>query len=216
MTISLIPLPYPDTALEPHVSKRTLDLHHGAHHKTYVDKTNDAIAGTKLADADLNDVVKAAKDDAKLFNNASQVWNHGFYWHSLTPDTTAPSDALAKAIDRDFGSLDAFKEKLEAEAVGHFGSGWAWLVLKGDKLEIVSTHDAHSPFSDDSGIPLLTIDVWEHAYYLDSQNKRPAYVKAVLDKLLNWRFASENFERGSVWRYPSEVDQSAFKLEKAD
>ena len=215
MTISLIPLPYPADALEPHISKRTLDLHHGAHHKTYVDKTNDAIAGTKLADAELNDVVKAAKDDPKLFNNAAQVWNHGFYWHSLTPETTTPSGALAKAIDRDFGSLDGLKGKLEAEAVGHFGSGWAWLVAKGDTLEVVSTHDAHSPFSDDSGIPLLTIDVWEHAYYLDVQNKRPAYIKAVLDKLINWRSASENFERGSVWRYPSEVEQSTGKLENA-
>ncbi|RZK03963.1 MAG: superoxide dismutase [Novosphingobium sp.] len=215
MTISLIPLPYPADALEPHISKRTLDLHHGAHHKTYVDKTNDAIAGTKLADAELNDLVKAAKDDPKLFNNAAQVWNHGFYWHSLTPETTTPNGALAKAIDRDFGSLDGLKEKLEAEAVGHFGSGWAWLVAKGDTLEVVSTHDAHSPFSEDSGIPLLTIDVWEHAYYLDVQNKRPAYIKAVLDKLINWRFASENFERGSVWRYPSEVEQATGKLENA-
>jgi len=215
MTISLIPLPYPADALDPHVSKRTLDLHHGAHHKTYVDKTNDAIAGTNLADADLNEIVKASKDQPKLFNNASQVWNHGFYWHSLTPDRTEPSEALGKAIARDFGSLDALKEELTNAAVNHFGSGWAWLVLKDDKLAVVSTHDAHSPFSDDSGIPLLTIDVWEHAYYLDVQNKRPAYIKAVLDKLINWRSASENFERGSVWRYPSEVEQSTGKLENA-
>lgn len=208
MTISLIALPYPADALAPHISQRTLEIHHGAHHKAYVDKTNDAIAGTKLDDASLNEIVKAAKDDAKLFNNASQVWNHGFYWHSLSPEKTTPSAELAAAIDRDFGSLDAFKEKLAAEAVGHFGSGWAWLVVQDGKLAITSTHDAASPFSDDSGVPLLTIDVWEHAYYLDAQNKRPAYVKAVLDDLLNWDFASENFARGSAWSYPSDATAS--------
>ncbi len=209
MTISLSPLPFADDSLEPHISKRTLDLHHGAHHKGYVDKTNEGTAGTPLADAELNEIVIAAKGNPKLFNPASQTWNHGFYWNSLTPDETKPSDALQAAIDRDFGSLDALKQELEKEAVGHFASGWAWLIAKDGKLSVVSTHDAASPFSDDSGNPLLTIDVWEHAYYLDSQNKRPAYVKAVLDKLINWSFASENFERGSAWRYASETQLEA-------
>jgi Fe-Mn family superoxide dismutase len=216
MPISLIPLPYPSDALAPHISQQTLELHHGAHHKAYVDKTNEAIAGSDLAGAELNDIVAAAKGDAKLFNNASQAWNHGFYWHSLAPDRSEPSDRLAQAINRDFGSLEALQKKLSDEAVGHFASGWAWLVAEGDKLSVVSTHDANSPFAEGTGIPLLTIDVWEHAYYLDVQNKRPAYVKAVVENCLNWRFASENLERGSVWRYPSDAkQQSAFNLEAA-
>lgn len=216
MTIALIPLPYASDALEPHISRRTLELHHGAHHKDYVDKTNKAIVGTKLAEAELNDIVKAASDDAKAFNPASQAWNHGFYWNSLSPERSQPGAALQRAIERDFGSVDALKEKLEKEADGHFASGWAWLVAKGDRLSVVSTHDAHSPFSDGDANPLLTIDVWEHAYYLDVQNKRADYVKAVLDNCLNWRFASENFERGSAWRYPSgAASQSAFSLAAA-
>lgn len=216
MTISLIPLPYPADALEPHISQATLALHHGAHHQDYVDKTNKAIAGTKLADADLNDIVQAAKGDDKLFNPASQAWNHGFYWNSLTSDRSEPGRRLQEIIDRDFGSLDALKQELEEAAVAHFASGWAWLVAEGDKLSVQSTHDAHSPFSDGDANPLLTIDLWEHAYYLDVQNKRPAYVKAVLENCLNWRFASENFERGSAWRYPSAAQQpSAFAFAAA-
>jgi Fe-Mn family superoxide dismutase len=210
MTISLTPLPYPADALAPHISEQTLNLHHGAHHKGYVDKTNEAIAGTPLADAELNEIVEAAKGNAKLFNSASQAWNHGFYWNSLSPNPGRPSDRLQQAIERDFGSLDELKKQLSDEAVAHFASGWAWLVDQGGKLSITSTHDAHSPFSEGTGNPLLTIDVWEHAYYLDVQNKRPAYVKAVLDNCLNWAFASENFERGSVWRYPAEVAAGNF------
>lgn len=202
MTVTLIPLPYAKDALEPHISQRTLEFHHGAHHKAYVDKTNEAIAGTELADATVNDIVKASIGNPKLFNNVSQVWNHGFYWNSLSPEQTSPDANLQEAIDRDFGSLDALKEKLAAAAVGHFASGWAWLVSEGGKLAVKDTHDAHSPFSDDAGVPLLTIDVWEHAYYLDVQNKRPEYVKRVLDQVLNWNFASENFARGTVWQYP--------------
>jgi superoxide dismutase, Fe-Mn family len=202
MTVTLIPLPYAIDALEPHISQRTLEFHHGAHHKAYVDKTNEAIADTNLADAGVNEIVKASLGNPKLFNNVSQVWNHGFYWNSLTPEKTSPDANLQAAIDRDFGSLDALKEKLAAAAVGHFASGWAWLVSEGGKLAVKDTHDAHSPFSEDAGVPLLTIDVWEHAYYLDVQNKRPEYVKRVLDQVLNWSFASENFARGAVWQYP--------------
>jgi superoxide dismutase, Fe-Mn family len=202
MTVTLIPLPYAIDALEPHISQRTLEFHHGAHHKAYVDKTNEAIADTNLADAGVNEIVKASLGNPKLFNNVSQVWNHGFYWNSLTPEKTSPDANLQAAIDRDFGSLDELKEKLAAAAVGHFASGWAWLVSEGGKLAVKDTHDAHSPFSEDAGVPLLTIDVWEHAYYLDVQNKRPEYVKRVLDQVLNWSFASENFTRGTVWQYP--------------
>jgi superoxide dismutase, Fe-Mn family len=204
MTIKLIPLPYANDALEPHISAKTLDLHHGAHHKTYVDKTNEAVAGTDLADASIEEIVKAskAKGDGKLFNSASQVWNHGFYWNSLSPDGAQPGDKLKQAIDRDFGSMDELKKQLSDKAVAHFASGWAWLVADGGgKLSVVDTHDAASPLSEGAGNPLLTIDVWEHAYYVDVLNKRPEYVKRVLDELVNWRFASENFERGSAWRY---------------
>lgn len=202
MTVTLIPLPYAIDALEPHISQRTLEFHHGAHHKAYVDKTNEAIADTDLARAAVNEIVRASLGNPKLFNNVSQVWNHGFYWNSLTPEKTSPDANLRAAIVRDFGSLDALKEKLAAAAVGHFASGWAWLVSEGGKLAVKDTHDAHSPFSEDAGVPLLTIDVWEHAYYLDVQNKRPEYVKRVLDQVLNWNFASENFARGTVWQYP--------------
>jgi Fe-Mn family superoxide dismutase len=203
MPITLTPLPYDIAALAPHISARTLELHHGAHHKGYVDKANEALAGSGLADRNLNEIVEAARGDARLFNPASQAWNHGFYWNSLSPQTGAPDERLHAAIERDFGSLDALKRELGAEAEKHFASGWAWLVAEGETLRVISTHDAASPLSDGSGNPLLTIDVWEHAYYLDVQNKRPAYVKAVIDNCLNWRFASENYARGTVWRYPS-------------
>jgi Fe-Mn family superoxide dismutase len=204
MTIKLISLPYSNDALEPHISAKTLDLHHGAHHKTYVDKTNEAVAGTDLADASIEEIVKASKTkgDGKLLNSASQVWNHGFYWNSLSPDGGKPADKLQQAIDRDFGSIDKLKTQLADKAVAHFASGWAWLVAdNAGNLSVVDTHDAASPFSEGTGNPLLTIDVWEHAYYVDVLNKRPEYVKRVLDSLINWNFASENFDRGSAWTY---------------
>jgi superoxide dismutase, Fe-Mn family len=204
MTIQLIPLPYANDALEPHISAKTLDLHHGAHHKTYVDKTNEAVAGGDLADASIEKIIRAAKanGDGKLFNNASQVWNHGFYWNSLSPDGGKPAGKLQEAIDRDFGSFDELNKQLSEKAVAHFASGWAWLVAdEGGKLSVVDTHDADSPLAEGTGNPLLTIDVWEHAYYVDVLNKRPEYVKRVLDNLINWNFASENFDRGSAWQY---------------
>jgi Fe-Mn family superoxide dismutase len=216
MTISLISLPYPAEALEPYISKRTLELHHGAHHKDYVDKTNKAIAVTGLADRELNDIVKAAVGQPGLFNSASQAWNHGFYWNSMTPDGSRPSDRLSQAIDRDFGSIEKLKQKLSEEAVAHFASGWIWLVAEGDRLCVVPTHDAHSPLSEGGANPLLTIDVWEHAYYLDVQNKRADYVKALVGHCLNWNFASENYARASVWRYPAdEMQKPAFGFETA-
>ncbi|WP_395394029.1 superoxide dismutase [Novosphingobium sp. BL-8A] len=200
MTISLIPLPYAQDALEPHISAKTLEIHHGAHHKTYVDKLNAAIAGTPNADKSVDEITKSAS--GPLFNNAAQTWNHGFYWHSMSPTKTAPSGALAAAIEKDFGSLDALLEALSNEAVNHFASGWAWLVVDGGTLKVISTHDAGCPITTDVN-PLLTIDVWEHAYYIDQMNKRPAYVKAVLENLINWDFAGENFDRGTAWTYPA-------------
>ncbi|MFK4873884.1 MULTISPECIES: superoxide dismutase [unclassified Novosphingobium] len=199
MTISLMPLPYAQDALEPHVSAKTLEIHHGAHHKAYVDKLNAAIDGTDNAGKSVEEITKSAS--GPLFNNAAQTWNHGFYWHSLTGEKTAPSEALLAAIESDFGSLDALLEALSNEAVNHFSNGWAWLVVEGGKLKVISTHDADSALV--KGVnPLLTVDVWEHAYYIDQMNKRPAYVKAVLENLLNWQFASENFDRGTPWTYP--------------
>ena len=202
MSISLMPLPYAQDALAPLISKQTLEFHHGKHHQTYVDKMNAAIEGTDLADASLEDIVKAAKEkgNAGLFNNAAQVWNHAFYWHSMSPEKTAPSAELEAAINSAFGSIDALKTALKDEAVGHFASGWAWLVADGDTLKVISTHDAATALTENVN-PLLTIDVWEHAYYLDYQNRRPDYVGGVLDNLINWQFASENFARGSAWTY---------------
>ncbi|WP_395327489.1 superoxide dismutase [Novosphingobium sp. BL-8H] len=200
MTISLMPLPYAQDALEPHVSAKTLEIHHGAHHKAYVDKLNAAIEGTPNADKSVDEITKSAS--GPLFNNAAQTWNHGFYWHSMSPSKTAPSGALAAAIEKDFGSLDALLEALSNEAVNHFASGWAWLVVDGGTLKVISTHDAGCPITTDVN-PLLTIDVWEHAYYIDQMNKRPAYVKAVLENLINWDFAGENFDRGTAWTYPA-------------
>jgi Fe-Mn family superoxide dismutase len=202
--IELMPLPYAYDALAPHISDRTLHEHHDKHHQTYVDKVNKAIEGTALADAQLERIVKSAEasGDKKLFNAAAQAWNHGFYWHSLSPDGGAPVGHLAEAIDRDFGSLDALKKKLTQEAVDHFASGWAWLVAEDGKLAVIGTHDAATPITG-SANPLLTIDVWEHAYYLDVQSKRPVYVDAVVENLLNWDFAAKNFARGTAWTYPA-------------
>ncbi len=203
MAISLMPLPYAKDALEPRISSKTLELHHGAHHKAYVDKANAAIEGTDLANENLNRIVIAAKQkgDQGLFNNAAQTWNHGFYWHSLSPEQTAPSAELAQAIERDFGSQDDLIEKLKDEGTKHFGSGWAWLVQDGSALKVISTHDAETPITGAAN-PLLTVDVWEHAYYLDVQNRRPEYLSNVIGGMLNWTFASENFARGSAWQYP--------------
>lgn len=204
MTISLMPLPYSHDALAPHISKDTLEVHHGAHHKGYVDKVNAAIEGTDLEGASLEDIVKASHEQGKqgLFNSAAQTWNHGFYWHSMASEKSDPSESLAKAIENDFGSMKALTDALSEEAVGHFASGWAWLVVDGNKLKVISTHDAGTALTEGVN-PLLTIDVWEHAYYLDAKNKRPAYVSAVIDNCLNWKFASDNFERGTPWTYPA-------------
>lgn len=201
MAFTLIDLPYEDSALEPAVSARTLSFHHGKHHKTYVDKTNAAIAGTDHADKSLEEVVAAARGSNQgLFNNAAQVWNHGFYWHSMAPSETNPSDELASMIEDAFGSVADLKAKLAEKGAGHFASGWVWLAVRDGKLSIEETHDADT-LADGGMNPLLVIDLWEHAYYLDHQNARPSYLEAVNSKL-NWAFASENLARGTVWAYP--------------
>jgi Fe-Mn family superoxide dismutase len=201
MAFTLIDLPYADSALDPAISANTLSFHHGKHHQAYIDKTNAAIEGGDLADKSLEEVIKAARgSDQGLFNNSAQSWNHAFYWHSLSGDATTPSDELASMIDSSFGSMDELKSQLAARGAGHFASGWVWLAEKDGALSIEETHDGDT-LADSGFNPLLTIDLWEHAYYLDHQNARPAYLSAVLDGKLNWRFASENLARGTVWTY---------------
>ncbi|MBF9151638.1 superoxide dismutase [Novosphingobium jiangmenense] len=204
MAITLPPLPYADTALEPSISATTLQTHHGKHHKAYVDKTNAAVDGTDLADKSLEDIIAAAeaKGDKGLFNNAAQSWNHAFYWNSLTPDASEPTGDLAAAIEGSFGSLDRLREELAAQGAAHFASGWVWLVARGDKLAVGQTHDA-ATFATGDAKPLLVIDLWEHAYYLDHKNLRPEYLKAVIEKHLNWAFAAENLGRDGTWTYPA-------------
>ena len=196
---SLPKLPYAEDALDPAISAETIAVHYGKHHKGYVAKLNELVADTPFSDMMLEDVIRKThgaleKKTKTIFNNAAQVWNHTFYWHCLSPTETSPKQPLASQIDRDFGSLTKLKEALTDSAVKHFGSGWAWLVLRDGKLAVIDTSDAETPLAT-GGTALLTIDVWEHAYYLDRQNQRDAYVKAVLGGLLNWDFASENFER---------------------
>jgi Fe-Mn family superoxide dismutase len=199
MAFQLPPLPYDAAALEPHVSARTLECHHGKHHKAYIDKTNQLVAGTPLAGADLVEVVR--RSDGALRNQAGQAWNHSFFWQCMAPGGGGrPSGELLERIERDFGGYDVFAKAFTEEAVGHFASGWGWLVLRGDKLEVMSLHDGDSPVAHDDIRPVLTIDVWEHAYYLDYQNERPKFVEAFLAHLVNWEFAAQNLDGGGAER----------------
>ena len=185
---SLPPLPYAEDALAPVISAETLSLHHGKHHKKYVDTMNELLAKENFAASSLEEVVRKSK--GKLFNNAAQAWNHEFYWHSLSPKKARPSGALLRELERQFGSFERFAEQFGAAAIGQFGSGWAWLVQKDGKLEIMTTSNADTPMAH--GIKcLLTVDVWEHAYYVDYRNERERYVSAILDRL-NWEFAEKN------------------------
>ena len=198
MAFELMPLPYSDDALDPAVSAETLSYHHGKHHQAYIDKTNAAVDGEQS----LEEVIASARGSNQgLFNNSAQSWNHGFYWHSMAADGGSPSDELKSMIDDAFGSVDELKKQLKDRGAGHFARGWVWLAEKGGKLSIEETHDGDT-LADSDFNPLLTIDVWEHAYYLDHQNKRPAYLDAVVDHKLNWKFASENLARGTTWKYP--------------
>ena len=185
-------LPYAKTALAPHISAETLEFHYGKHHATYVANLNKLIAGTEFAESSLEDIVKKASGG--LFNNAAQVWNHSFYWNCLSPKGGGePTGALADAIVKNFTSFAAFKEKLTTAAVTQFGSGWAWLVKNSDgSLAIEQTSNAATPLKDGKK-PLLTVDVWEHAYYIDYRNARPAYLEAFF-KLANWEFAAANLK----------------------
>ena len=194
---TLPPLPYAQNALEPVISANTISFHYGKHHKGYIDNLNKLVIGTEFAGMTLEKIITATAgkaDKAAIFNNASQAWNHAFYWKSLTPDGGGePPAALKTKIEASFGSVDACKKELATAATTQFGSGWAWLVLDGDKLKVIKTGNADSPLTKGMK-PLLTIDVWEHAYYLDYQNRRVDYVNAVLDKLVNWNVAADNLK----------------------
>jgi Fe-Mn family superoxide dismutase len=195
---TLMKLPYAETALEPAISAKTISFHYGKHHKGYVDKTNDLVKGTDLAGKSIEDIIRATAGNAEkmpLFNAAAQVWNHDFYWKSMKPKGGGkPTGELAKRIAADLGSFEAFTKELSAAASGQFGSGWAWLVEDGGKLKVVKTGNAENPLAAGKRA-LLTIDVWEHAYYLDYQNRRADYVKAYLEALANWDFAAENLQK---------------------
>lgn len=193
MAITLPNLPFEKNALVPHISERTIEFHYGKHHNTYVVNTNKLIEGTDLSGQDLETIIKKTSTDdskASIFNNAAQVWNHSFYWNCMKPGGGGvPSDAIAKKIDSDFGSYDKFIEQFKNAGVTQFGSGWAWLVLKEGRLEIMKTLNADTPLAH--GLkPLLTVDVWEHAYYLDYQNRRPDYLGVFIDHLINWDFVN--------------------------
>jgi len=197
--IELPPLPYAQDALAPVISAETLSFHYGKHHKAYVDNLNKLVAGTDLSEAPLEQVIAAVAgkpDKVGIFNNAAQTWNHTFFWNSLTPHAGggAPAGTVAKAIDAAFGGYENFKKEFSNAAMTQFGSGWAWLVADKGALRVVKTGNADTPLT--MGLtPLLTIDVWEHAYYLDYQNRRADFVAAVIDKLLNWEFANANLAR---------------------
>jgi superoxide dismutase, Fe-Mn family len=196
---TLPPLPYEEGALEPTISARTMSFHHGKHHKAYVEKLNKLVTGTKYAGMQLDEIVRETFDATEkkqqdIFNNAAQAWNHAFFWPGLTPRSAKPTGDLMDSITRDFGSYEDFKEQFAKAGETQFGSGWVWLVADKGKLAIEKTPDAVTPMAQGKKC-LLTIDVWEHAYYLDYQNRRPDFLKAVIDNLLNWDFAMQNFRR---------------------
>jgi Fe-Mn family superoxide dismutase len=198
MAYTLSPLPYAKDALEPHIDAQTMEIHHDRHHQAYVDNLNKAIDGTEHAEKSLEELVKnAGSISPAVRNNGGGHWNHTFFWDVLTPGgAAAPSGALAAAIDETFGSLDALKEKLNTAGATRFGSGWAWLIVKDGKLEVTSTPNQDNPLMDVAevkGIPILGVDVWEHAYYLKYQNKRPDYLKAFWN-VVNWDKVAEKYE----------------------
>jgi Fe-Mn family superoxide dismutase len=197
MPFELKPLPYAPAALEPHMSARTLEFHHGKHHKAYVDNLNKLIAGSPFEKASLETIITDSFEDTKnqgIFNNAAQVWNHDFFWNSMKPNGGgAPTGSLAKQIDDAFGDLEGFKTKFKEAATTQFGSGWAWLIADGGKLAISKTPNGVDPLAQGQKA-LVTCDVWEHAYYLDYQNRRPDMVQTFLDKLINWDFVAKNLD----------------------
>jgi Fe-Mn family superoxide dismutase len=195
MPVSLPPLPWPENALEPYTSARTISFHYGKHHKAYVDNLNKLIAGTPQDNQSLDEIIRFAAVDpsrAGMFNNAAQVWNHTFFWHCMKPAGGGkPEGDVLRAIDQGFGGYEKFVEQFKAAATGRFGSGWAWLIVDGGALKVISTPNAENPLAKGQKA-LLTCDVWEHAYYLDFQNRRPDFVQTFIDQLINWDFVAKN------------------------
>jgi Fe-Mn family superoxide dismutase len=202
MAFTLPDLPFERDALAPHMSAETLDFHHGKHHKAYVDKVNGLLGDTDLEGASLVEVIQAAHErrDRPLFNNSAQIWNHSFFWQCLAPEgSTRPSGKLRDMIATAFGGEQQLLDKLATESTSHFASGWGWLILNNGKLEVTSLHDADTPAAHGM-TPLLTIDVWEHAYYIDYRNDRAKFVKTVLEKIINWDFVAKNLDGEGVSR----------------
>ncbi len=210
MPFTLPALPFARDALGPHMSAETLDFHHGKHHQAYVDKTNELLGDSDLAGGSLIEVIRSARDkgDKKLFNNAAQLWNHSFFWQCLAPPQgQQPMGQLAELIEEAFGTTDVLLAKLKEEAAQHFASGWAWLVLDNNKLKVTSLHDADTPVVYPELKPLLTLDVWEHAYYIDYRNERPKFAESVLGNIVNWEFVAKNLDGEGAAR----ADQQAAK-----
>ena len=198
MPFELPTLPYGKNALAPHISENTINYHYGKHHQAYITNLNNLIAGTDFANKSLEEIIKISANDktkAGIFNNSAQVWNHTFYWHSMKPNGGGkPTGEVLKKIETDFGSYENFVTEFKNAGATQFGSGWAWLVLDADKLKVVKTGNAETPLTT-SAKPLMTMDVWEHAYYLDFQNARPSYIDTFLNHLVNWDFVAENLKK---------------------
>ena len=213
--IELCKLPYAYDALLPVISAETMKLHHDKHHAAYVKKANELAEKAGLDDLSLEELVRQAKakGDKKLYNNAAQVWNHGFFWHSMTPDYAKPKGDIAAAIASEFGDLAAVKAKFIDEGKNHFGSGWVWLALSAGKLTVLSTHDADDLLTDSGDLPLLVCDLWEHAYYLDHKNDREGFLKSWFDGLANWQFAGAQFDAAKAgdlgYTYPAMAEEHA-------
>jgi len=208
MPFELPDLPYAKDALAPHMSAETLEFHHGKHHAAYVKTTNELLgAQQRLAGAPLTEVVRSARRDAdsQLFNNSAQLWNHSFFWQCLAPaEGQRPTGKLAQLIEEGFGGVQPMLDRLHDEAVNHFSNGWAWLILNRGKLEIASLHDADTPLVHDGMVPLFTLDVWEHAYYIDYRNERPKFASTILSSIVNWEFVAQNLDGGGEKRADQE------------
>ena len=213
MAFVLPPLPFAEDALVPHMSAETLQYHYGKHHRAYVNKTNELIEKERdVSSKSLIQVIREARrtGDNKLFNNSAQLWNHSFFWQCLSPSNgQKPSGKLAHLIDDAFGNADAMLAKLKEEAVNHFASGWAWLVLDRGALRITSLHDADTPVAHDGMVPLFTLDVWEHAYYIDYRNERPKFADAVLANIVNWDFVAENLDGRGLERADQQSERAS-------
>ena len=211
MAFKLPDLPYPKNALEPHISAETMEFHHGKHHAAYVKKTNAMAEEKGLGGRSLSEVIRTAKDggDRKLFNNSAQIWNHSFFWQCLSPERQQPTGRLEQLIKDEFGSVETMLEKLQEEAVNHFSNGWAWLCLDRDRLKITSLHDADTPLVHEGMKPLFTLDVWEHAYYIDYRNERPKFVTSVLQNIINWDFVGQNLDGKGTSRADQEPSGEA-------